>query len=298
MKGIEKPDKSRKVYLLHQIYLFLRIIEESTHLYGPPTPIELQNLNLCSSIATRHAMFPSLRTQAALRGTNIDLMTDVMIDRELTGEIKNDRSLFEEIYGVPIQLLSLISKVSWLASEVRLRDGGFGFDLGLQGNDLAVYARELEDTILAWMPNQSVEGESELLGGDHVMMQHLIFAIYNALIIYFYRRIYDINARVLQPYVEQVASHLFAIEQQKLQANLVFNAIAWPGFIAASEAIDPLLRSQLSSWLRNSAQESGFRNFDIAENVAQQVWRLQDGGHNRASWIDLVEQRHLSLVMT
>lgn len=220
--------------MLHQIYLFLRVIEESTYIY----PDELARGAHKRVHSTRSLRYPSLRTYRRFLGDDLDEISGGDFELALLGQAQDGSSLFDQIYGIPETLLSLLSHCTALANDISAQKASSS-DLSIS-HDLAQRSKSLEDQITLWQyePQQRQNGEDdESLGANAVIMGNLIRAIHGALSVFFYRRISNLNPSILQGLVDQTIDHLLQCEQEKLNAQLVNCGIAWPGFIAAAEAI-------------------------------------------------------------
>ncbi|RSL41410.1 hypothetical protein CEP54_015829 [Fusarium duplospermum] len=91
LRGAPKVNKSRKVKLLHSIYLFLRVIEESTYMY-PPEKQPLTSL----SRAPDSVLFPSLRTHSLCLGRDLDDSCGMAFEFGLFGGLENQENLLME----------------------------------------------------------------------------------------------------------------------------------------------------------------------------------------------------------
>lgn len=301
LRGAPKVNKSKKVKLLHAIYLFLRVIEESTYMY----PSEKHPL-MSPSRSQDKMMFPSLRTHSLCLGRDLDESCGMDFEFGLFGELGTDsassnNAFFKEIYGVPQELLSFISRSTYLANEIamlRNRDPGFSMTARLENR-----CSELENELCAWNNqkgslNDEVEDPAAALT-RRAIMHHLIAAFHCAVIIFFYRRVRPLNPLLLQPYVEKTITNLERFEQEQRNFSQVNCGIVWPGFIAGAEALDPALQARFDRRLRGCAKFSGMWNFDLAADFLQDLWRLRrEKSDVNITWMEMVRDRQLALVLT
>jgi arginine metabolism regulation protein II len=235
-------------------------------------------------------------------GDDLDDICGGDFESGLVGQNEAGVSLFGEIYGIPESLLSLISHATSLSNELLAMRTSTS-DLSIS-HDLAQRSKILENQITSWQcppqsPMNSPKAQAdEAISANQAIMHHLILAIHGALLIYFYRRISNLNPTILQGYVDETIDHLLQCEQEKLNANLINCGIAWPGFIAATEAIGEVRQMKILGWLRQSSQVSGMRNFDVAADVAERVWQLRREGRPDATWVDVVKESKAGLVLT
>lgn len=297
-RGAAKPNKSKRVKLLHSIYLFLRVIEESTYMY----PLDKQLLT-STSLPVEGMRFPSLRTHSMCHGRDLDENIGMNFEFGLFGELDHPKApvFFKDIYGFPLELLSFISRATFLANEIAV--------LRRQYPELSTTAElesrcsKLEAELCSWNDQgTSSDGEPEdpvLAFANRTIMDHLIAAFHCAAIIFFYRRVRQINPFLLQPLVEKTLSHLQEFEQEQRRFSLINCGIVWPGFIAGTEALGPGLQGRFYTYLHDCARLSGMRNFEYAADILRDIWSARrEKGNENLTWMDLVRDRELSLILT
>ncbi len=301
LRGVRKPSKSKKVKLLHSIYLFLRIIEESTYVY----PLEKQRLLQLPPPTSKIMTFPSLRTHSRYQGRNLDESVGVDFEVGLFGQLDNpqDRYLFQDIYGFPLELLSFISRATSLANEIIETRSQFpGISMT---SDVEASCNNLENDICNWkhqdealISETSAEDQASTYANRAIMI-HLIEAFHSAATIYFYRRVRHLHPLPLQHLVEKTLSNLQAFEQEQQRFSILNCGIVWPGFIAGAEALDSNLQYRFEKHLRSCADNSGMHNFATSADFLQKLWTSRrERGNETLTWMDLVRDRHLSLVLT
>ncbi|KAI5460374.1 fungal-specific transcription factor domain-containing protein [Mariannaea sp. PMI_226] len=297
LRGIPKANKSRKVKLLHSIYLFLRVIEESTFMYPP----DKQPL-MAPSQPADNMMFPSLRTHSLCLGRDLDGACCMDFEFGLFGDLDYQKNpAFKEIYGFPQELLSFISRATFLANQITMYRRNFP-DLAMS-TELENSAVELENELCAWNENwENSDGDGDdpvAAFANRAIMSHLIAAFHYATIIFFYRRVRQLNPLLLQSYVEKTIANLEGFEQEQHNFSLVNCGIVWPGFIAGAEATDPTLQARFYKRLQDCSRSSGMQNFGFAADFLQHLWGLRkQKGNENMTWMDLVIDRQLSLVLT
>ncbi|KAI3329574.1 fungal-specific transcription factor domain-containing protein [Ustulina deusta] len=102
---------------------------------------------------------------------------------------------------------------------------------------------------------------------------HVTSAVQNALDIYFYRKIYDIDALLLQHLVSNVLAFL-TLNQCVGSAFAPSGSLClvWPAFIAACEAQDATVRKAFPEWFESCARNSGFRTFNTTLKAVKDAW--------------------------
>ncbi|KAH7129086.1 fungal-specific transcription factor domain-containing protein [Dactylonectria macrodidyma] len=299
MRGLSKKNISRKVTQLHNIYLYQRVIEESTFLYPSPPTYDLGQYQYL--IQTCDMEFPSLTTQSLIKQTNTTMAPPVEYENLLSRSSTNPEIgclTTREIYGIPQALLGLISQTTHLANELDFfsaKDNDCSFT-----EQLNKRSTQLENKICNWDGIlRDVPIHSGVANEDNcLMMHHLVLALHSSLIIFYYRRVRKINPVILQSYVEQAFTHLLRCTEFSLQHDQTV-AMVWPGFIAACEALSPDSQAKWLQWLREAGKRSNLRGFDVSADVAMEVWKNRKERNDiTVSWVDVLRQRDIRLILT
>ena len=309
MQSLKKPKQSRKVNMLHSIYLYLRIIEESTF-----TPVEDTQPHLIdhsyamtSEAPSAICRYPSLWTDRVKLGSDMDFQD--LEARLVSFPADHDEpTMFEQIYGIPESLFRLISHATHLADEVRRSRSAYP---GGMSQDLAQRAKIIEAKICNWKNPYKLLAEKQTLivygpaeRSNKIevrtdLLYNFLEAMHCALIIYFYRRVRDTNATALQHYVGKTIHHLLEHEKKKNMYGDTSAYVAWPGFIAACEALDPVQREQISAFMFRAGQQSGVGSLFVAADVATKVWAARDDtGCLDVSWSDILATSKNGLIVT
>ncbi|KAL4899102.1 fungal-specific transcription factor domain-containing protein [Aspergillus multicolor] len=303
-RGLPKTHKSLKVRMLHHVYTYTRIMAESTCGCAlmdicPQRPSPNPSARLVSHAPT----FSSLRSfRVADDSTLADL--DATLHRpvhiasndlhlEVLGVWRD--SLFQEIYGIPESLLGLVSQTIRLANEQDLlhRDTTVNIDLVLTLNKRT---KILEHQVLSWRGEQECGDPREdnpdpARPGNHLQhtntntkareraTHYLSSATHQSLILFYYRRIHNMNALILQDTVRKVFGFVRESEnhsgstspsEEYLSASLL-----WPVFIAACEALEPDLQAGLLGWITAAGARTSIPIFAAAADVVRRVWELR-----------------------
>ncbi|KAF9893671.1 hypothetical protein FE257_009839 [Aspergillus nanangensis] len=272
--GIPKVRKSRKVQMLHSIYLYLRVLTESTNIN-----------NTSSSSSTGDDIVSCNRIPPWDQLLRDSSHTYDLLDLDFMQSLSPPRSPFEEIYSFPESLFKLILRTTQLAGDVeKLRI--YQRARNTDHDAFASAVKDLENSICEWEYQQSPDplapDGSASLPSRETFPYHLVQAVHSALFIYFYRCVRDVNAVMLQPYVHQTIHHLLEYDKQKERHKDQSANTCWPGFIAGCEATQLQARRQVSEWLEQSARSSGIRMFTVALKAVRKVWnaRSVSGDHN------------------
>ncbi|KAH8683624.1 fungal-specific transcription factor domain-containing protein [Ilyonectria robusta] len=307
--GIQKAQKSKKVIILHAMYVYMRVFEECAHpssnIRNPCNPMDAGSGNEAGRYSSmwkhdprKDLPFPQGDKPAPETSTSI-LPHDIEV-----------ASMLEKIYGIPQNLFHLVWQTTALGNEVaELR-----YTSGLTPQ-MSLRIKELDDTIMSFENPHLLKGQgqgqdapsstSSRQGGEEeverrtALLFDLTEALHSALIIYFYRHVCDMGLLVLQHYVEKTAKSLFRYESQKQEYGDTSPGICWPAFIAGCETNSVELREELSIWLLNNAQSSGIGMFSTAHDLVVEVWRAREvPGCENLHWKSVVANHDTRLVLT
>lgn len=287
--GIRKVARSSKVRMLHSIYLYLCVLTERASIkeLGPQNdhrePSDLLVLSSTEQISTWNRLI----------GHSMSKSSSEILDSKCIVDDTSQKSMFEEIYSVPQSLFNLILQTTHLSAviermQIAARPQTVDHEM------VATRVKELESSICNW-EYQANDGPTYIgctpLHHRERFPRHLIQAVHNALIVYFYRRVKDVNAKILQMHVQETIHHLVEYDKQKERLNDQSSNTCWPGFIAGCEAIDPKLREMFSEWLERCGQSTGIRMFTIALEALRKVWQAREvPGMQDAPWNQVLQQ--------
>ncbi|KAK9849592.1 fungal-specific transcription factor domain-containing protein [Penicillium brevicompactum] len=299
-RGLPKAHKSLKVRTLHHIYAFTRIMAEST---CGCALMEICPTRPSIRLASNEAALGLPRSfRVAEESTISDL--DATLEKsshvgigdihlEILGVWKE--SLFPEIYGLPESLIGLLSQTVRLANEQELlhRDTTVDVDLVLNLNKRT---KTLEHQVLSWKPD-SKPPRSRL---DPIMRnsphletieeRYLSLAVHHALILFYYRRMHNMNALILQDTVRKVLGFIRQAEESCGPSDNVRVMLLWPAFIAGCEALESELQTGLMDWISSTGSRFSIPAFTAAANVVERVWKARkDGMDYTISWFNVME---------
>ena len=214
-------------------------------------------------------------------------------------------SLFPIMYGIPESLMGLLSQAIRLANEQELFPRDTLVDVEVVTN-LSKRSKKLEHHILCWElepppPNSHHSMDSDNnSNSDRTTPEtfcYNAFAMHQGLILFYYRRVHNINALILQ---ETVQKTLHFIEEacrsnQKESQNL---SLLWPCFIAACEAVDKSIQVRLLDWLRDMFHRTAVGTFVTAADVAQRVWKAREESSDfTLSWFDVMDHDQCPIII-
>jgi hypothetical protein len=297
VKGLNRK-KSRKVRLLHHCYVFERMFHESVYLAGTNSPHRSHARKAIESSGAKAYSQDSL----FFRLGDLNDLESQMLRVKCREEGENDlhlqnpgfwpKTLYPEIFGIPedyVFALSLVIRLGQWRDEAKHQDAANALSL----KDFLRRAKTVERYIKQLhRPNQG----QDLLATDQPeasepMLDDLLQAMRHALTIYFHRRIYDVEADMLQTHVVGVRDCLLRSEAAGAGTMYGSARLLWPAFIAACEAEDPYLQASFAQWFQVSAACSGLRYFDDAKTNIERVWEERRSGHGlQVTWVDFMRK--------
>ncbi|PWY92974.1 C6 transcription factor [Aspergillus sclerotioniger CBS 115572] len=302
-RGLPKTRKSRKVRLLHHCYVYLRIFQESTSVLPVPhveAEIDPASPETVRSVASTRS-FRLRQWEGRLDQRMSELKEQHQGENDLHLEIPGrwDSTMYPQIFGMPESLLFLLSQVTRLGNERDLSDSGT-YTGALDFKQFAARARSLERCISTWRPPPISDEDADSIVGqaNATLIRLMLSALHKALLIFFYRRVYDVDPMILQDKAWQVRDALAQVDRDDVPGTRVAAPFAWAAFIAACEALEPTLQDWFATWFETSARRSGLGTFKLALRTARQVWERQRHPLNSSastSWPQIMRESNLSL---
>lgn len=271
-RGLKKPKMSRRVRLLHNIYAWMRIVSESTH------------------VIERSCERRQVLSTASVEECQEDATLDNFLQLEPWYENAQDihlatsnddaENMYMEIYGVPETWLRLVSQITRLANIMdRLRPRQNRMDAeylaALQPN-----ISQLEDAVGAFHDRYRIVPQPS----PH---DHMVQALSSALVIFFHRRVRDGPSHLLQNSVNKVLKSLHAFDASLSENRILCPGTAWPAFIAGSEADSEDQKQQFAAWLEKAFKNSGWRGYEISLEIMREVWRARSSIVGGSTWVQV-----------
>lgn len=340
IRGLAKRNISRKARMLHHVYTWLRIVGESTYVLHdyeklesfvekalPPHPRSSKEprSNFGVSRSGHNARLDDfLRLDAAQTEDDTDLEEQKdretgLLDIHLEDTREDSESLYLQIYGVSETWLTLVSQTTRLANIIdTIKFSGMTKNANIIGS-LERRKERLENMVCSFAstsssrPN-SIPNEEELPNNPapEKPIDCMIRALNAALVIFFYRRIQNVNPWILQVHVDDVIQALQDFDAALAARNLAGPGTVWPAFIAGCEALTEVRRDKLKHWMEKGFAISGFAAFKVAQEAMTDVWSKRDSvagtkrspgssnGKERSmsvTWMDVSRERGLWLML-
>lgn len=322
-RGLAKREVSRKSRLLHHMYTWSRILGESTyvlHEYSHAAAIVgSSQWAIPASAAAQpplvHSSGPGSRLDDFLRlePHHADSELDIeevkepqtsLRDIHLEDSRENPNTMYTEIYGINETWLSLLSQTTRLANRMdgmkamNTTDPAFS-DL------LSRRASRLEDMICSF----AADFIPRSTGPKWEPNNHMHTALNSALVIFFYRRIKNVNSWILQSHVDDVISALESYDRSIMDKAGKGPGTPWPAFIAAAEASTQNRRERLFAWIEKGEATTGFYCYTSSKELLLETWKRRDEGttgqtpglrksarrsgasQSTASWLDVCREQ-------
>ncbi|KAM5344184.1 hypothetical protein ACJ41O_012721 [Fusarium nematophilum] len=296
-RGLTKPTISRRARLLHNIYAWMRIVSESTHVFHdenhaietPFAPQRTQPSNVPVQSINRDIKLDNfLHLQPQKLHDSKGPRRDIK-DIHLVDNLPDKDNMCMQIYGVPETWLSLVSQITRLANvmdRLSTHKKSDAEDL----ISLQPRASYLENAVCLFRSRH--QADAQRAATPHTQM---VLALSSALVIFFYRRIRNVNPLVLQDSVNDVINFLHAFDEALEKHGLLGPGTAWPAFIAGAEAMSGKQRENIATWLDKGFDKSGFEGYRVSKEVLVEVWRRRDeaeGSGDFSTWMDVCRKMH------
>lgn len=230
-------------------------------------------------------------------------------DIHLEDSRENPDTMYTDIYGISETWLSLLSQATRLANKMDAVKACNSCDATIL-NALQRRAARLEDMICSFAARFAPRSTAPSRAPNN----HMHRALNSALVIFFYRRIKDVNAWILQSHVEDVISALEEFDASLTEKAGEGPGTPWPAFMAGCEAVTSAKREILLKWIEKGAATTGFSCYDTAKELLLEVWNRRDEpvdggstgsratrrggrlGQSSATWIDVSRDKQMWLM--
>ncbi|KAH7068772.1 fungal-specific transcription factor domain-containing protein [Paraphoma chrysanthemicola] len=256
VKGLNRK-KSRKIRMLHHCYVFERMFHESTYLEGTNSTHRRHTRNAIESSGAVAYSKDGLSFRMA-DWSDLDQQMEKIKDRE---EGENDLHLEMPGSGQRLYIPKSLEFQKHILGDTGLRDF---LD---RAKTVERYIKRLK------RPDTSANDQMhQPSSASTPALDDMFDAMQNTLVIYFYRRIYDLDSSLLQAHVAKVSRCLVRDEQVGHGVVYGSSRLIWPAFVAACEAEDPDEQSIFSNWFSGCFNRSGLRYFENARKSAECIW--------------------------
>lgn len=214
-------------------------------------------------------------------------------------------TMYSDIYGIPETLMTLLSQTISLVSEKPELDAVAASNPAVS-SALASHIKMLEQQVWSW----TLEGSNVPVGpaepaslrrgrgggsapDQQPQVESMVLAMHQALIIYFYRRVYNVSAMMVQPQVRKTLELLNGHLDMVTHDQDFSIGFGWSAFVAACEATTPDLQQTALECLEILDDRGIFLEAKNSSQTAKAVWARRDQLHDSTfSWPDLLVQAH------
>ncbi|KAL2419245.1 hypothetical protein ABEF95_002813 [Exophiala dermatitidis] len=339
LRGMAKRHISQRVRLLHHVYTWMRVLGESTFLlhdyrnyHSVPDMLKLYELapserDVLAILSNSHSSSTSQNGPSDPLLYLHDLADGNLEPAKDPNAPKSSDDIYLAVYGVPeiwLRLLAHTTRLANIKDVLEAREDEF--ERASLLNSLRNRSDQLEDVICSFLPDDSThtglpgtEKLKDLLRrySNHPTVHvHMLDALHYALAIYFYRRVRNVNRRVLQGLVDGVIKSLTAFSTATTATSCAEPGRArnvgtpWPAFIAGCEACSAVQRKVLGDWIQHGLLTYGSYGFRAAKDMMDVLWNERDeeatkspedllasGRTHQSSWIGLSKEHQLWLML-
>lgn len=298
--------KSRKVRLLHHCYVFERLLYESISISRTSSHqrvhvvevTETSGVNAYGqdSPSFRLPKFQNLDTEMQRAKSQEEGENDLFLER--IGDFP--ATLYPEVFGVPESCMLMLSLVIRLG---KVKDAAQDPDHTGPSSpkDYLAQAKAIERSILRMRDNHHARTALAHSNYDNnkAVMDNMLAAFHEALAIYFYRRIYDLDPALLQGKVVAVRDSLLCCVAAAKDAVCGSAGFIWPAFIAACEAQDVAVQVSFTKLFNTVAQCSGLSKFGDTLQDIRQIWQEKSANCDApVTWLDIMKRKTSSTTST
>ncbi|KAJ5805541.1 uncharacterized protein N7503_003143 [Penicillium pulvis] len=299
INGFKASTLSPKRRALHHCYAFMRIMAETTSI-NDNLSATLMGTNLSDETMpySDFRIYPNIVFSENIMAMEKD---PAVAQRDLHLAIPGRWSLtlFPKIYGIAESFLMLLSQVIRLANErdISLHQSEEGV---LNLRDFWMRAKALEKAIRVLLI--SCDGHTNWEDESQVEGKPRARAMYTALLIFFHRRINDLDPSLLQREVEAVRDFLerVRVDEAGLGGENMATLI-WPAFIAACEAVHSETQIFFSYWFESCFAMTGLNSASVAKQIIEMIWaKREESGLDgeMCNWPDILRAKKIRLMCT
>lgn len=330
-KMAHKKKLSSKARILHRVFLSLKLIQDSTCLDYKTIKIEIEstsNSNNVNGDMFGNAGLPLPTTGLSAPNAKVSNPSPAFMDKKLINATKYDENFATDaLYGLPNSLILYFSStVELLRTKIYRKEKFLE-----QPDDYTMNVNELNKKLVNWKLDWSlfeqdkndeperpsldvdpdvkeatpselqsiIEGEpssqKKFLSPMHEAIYHHIMSFYYALTIYFNEFIKEFPPSKLQLKVAKTLHHLNAIQRLIAKKEAAMIPLFWQGFIAGCEATSVELQKEFNKWGADIAQYLG--SYWGARQIMLEVWRRKRMNEARDSWVNVIQDWEMNLML-
>ncbi|KAF6008710.1 hypothetical protein HII12_003937 [Brettanomyces bruxellensis] len=241
------------------------------------------------------------KTRINDKGIKVDVLTGLTVDQQCMPRFERQQmtstdkkihipnhptpetlvgvSMIELNYALPMSLLDLMIRTITISNHRNwfLRKKVFP-------RNFPKFCCDLEDDLVSWripwdLYEDTLENEQQFHSKFHEALYHMIMCFYNAILMFFYRIIKDMDPSLLQNYVTSALTHMEKLRSismdQSFSSEYVVLPSFWTYFLCGSDAVNIDIQRRydsLGSWWFNSGSKW------IGRQMMLEIWRGRNYG--------------------
>lgn len=306
-----RPKVSDKAAVLHRIAGFLSLMQNSTSL--SPTDItgmdsskefsdqwldvRLEDLGVSEQEQPDSTQLPSLSyMNEESEFQEYWLQYKQSEDTGLSEDFyKKELISTHSLYGIPDSLMLLFNRTIKLTKLVLY----YRYNCEALPKDITKQCSDLEGALVTWQNRYDVNKNGDFKGDLREAVKHHTLSFHEALIIYYYRLVRDLNPAILQTHIATVLDHLEQIQVLNRSNNsAICVPLVLPGFIAACEILPQRtdLRDRFLTWMDHLTAD-GLGTYYTTRRVVEEVWRRRDEELDRPNWWHVIADWKVNIML-
>lgn len=277
LRGVPGGQRSFQYRALLHVYTYFRIIMESICFVTGRCNREFPNGSLGRFSVTEDTL------EAGLDPTSQKSPEEGFNDIHLDVNGRWQETLYTKIYGIPETLLTLLSQTVKLANG-KQRLETVAISSKRVSDALRRHTKRLERNLWTVRLHENTPGDHESPESP------LISAVYQAVIIYFYRQVQKIDAMLLQDSVGKALDCLEPCLDNLDHGHDLTLLVAWAAFVVACEAATDSLQERALACLIRVEACAAFFTIRKMSHIARRVWEhRQQTDDWTISWLDIAK---------
>lgn len=290
-----KSTFSRKARSLHRIYLYLRVIYETTAINTSQSRSSRFSPTLdCCKTFGAEPISPNHTLLEDTPSSTLPLVEGLRAGESPLPELTS----YECIYGIPLSLLLLLKDTIEIIDKVQRYQTDA--DTLSPPESLSEACDEIEQKIMDWPLEERLDSRKALKNAtSETIIYHQTQAFLNALIILFSQGVRSMGHRYLRQYVHKILDSIEAIEQLKAETKVLAAPLFWPAFMGATEAFEPVFQERFRRWY-SRVEIYGIEAARTGIEVVHEVWRRGPANyrHKNSGWRAVVKESKKCLMLT
>lgn len=323
----DRPKLSNKAKLLHRIFSFLKLMQDSTNgenlnKYDEKLNDKLkeifknseagknttqQNTSALNSTGTssfeeRINSNGEIKIEVINNNSPIKPYSPIFIEEILNAKsIKNSNVLFltDALYGLPYSLILLFNETIMFMRVycyVKRNNSivGNNAEKTRQYNE---YLNLLDKKLNSWENEWILKNDNgEFPTNLHEGIYNHVMSFYYGLLIYFNTMIKEVQHDQVQNYVENTINHLINLQKLINEEKVKILPLFWQGFIAGCSATKPELQLKFKDWSLQLSK-TGMGSYWGARQIMFEVWRRRENGESRDDWLSVHGDWEMNLML-